>query len=54
MSTDTLTELRLFSQQLLNIDPRFTAFDFFTLNLNLLCSVAGTATTYIVVLLQLK
>jgi hypothetical protein len=51
---DTLTELQLFSQQLWNIDLRFTAFGFFTLNLNLLCSVAATATTYIVVLLQLK
>jgi hypothetical protein len=51
---DSLAELQLFSQQLWNIDSTFTAFGFFTLNLNLLCSVAGTATTYIVVLLQLK
>jgi hypothetical protein len=54
MSADTLAELQLFSQQLLNTDPRFTAFGFFELNLNLLCSLLGTATTYIVVLLQLK
>jgi hypothetical protein len=54
VTADTLTELHLFSQQLSNSDPRFTAFGFFTLNLNFLCSVAGTATTYIVVLLQLK
>jgi hypothetical protein len=53
-SSDTNAELQLFSQQLWNIDTKFTAFGFFELNLNLLCSVAGTATTYIVVLLQLK
>jgi hypothetical protein len=51
---DSLAELQLFSQQLWSIDSSFTAFGFFALNLNLLCSVAGTATTYIVVLLQLK
>jgi hypothetical protein len=50
----SLAELQLFSQQLWNIDSSFTAFGFFALNLNLLCSVAGTATTYIVVLLQLN
>jgi hypothetical protein len=54
ISGDTLSELQLFSQQLWSTSPRFTAFGFFELNLNLLCSVAGTATTYIVVLLQLK
>jgi hypothetical protein len=54
VSSDTNAELQLFSQQLWNIDTKFTAFGFFELNLNLLCSVAGTATTYIVVLLQLK
>ncbi|PNF23494.1 hypothetical protein B7P43_G06516 [Cryptotermes secundus] len=51
---DSLAELQLFSQQLWNTDFSFTAFGFFAINLNLLCSVAGTATTYIVVLLQLK
>jgi hypothetical protein len=54
ISAETLAELQLFSQQLWNTDPRFTAFGFFELNLNLLCSVLATATTYIVVLLQLK
>jgi hypothetical protein len=54
ISGDTLSELQLFSQQLWNTDSRFTAFGFFELNLNLLCSVAATATTYIVVLIQLK
>jgi hypothetical protein len=54
ISADTLAELQLFSQQLFSAVPRFTAFGFFELNLNLLCSVLGTATTYIVVLLQLK
>jgi hypothetical protein len=51
---DSFAELQLFSQQLRSVDPRFTAFGFFTLDLNLLCSMAGTATTYIVILLQLK
>jgi hypothetical protein len=54
ISADAHAELQLFSQQLCNDDPRFTAFGFFELNLNLCCSIAGTATTYIVVLLQLK
>jgi hypothetical protein len=54
VSSDLLDELQLFSQQLWNVDSTFTAFGFFALNLSLLCSVAGTATTYIVVLLQLK
>jgi hypothetical protein len=54
VNADAHAELRLFSQQLCNDDPRFTAFGFFELNLNLCCSIAGAATTYIVVLLQLK
>jgi hypothetical protein len=54
VSSDMNAELQLFSQQMWNIDTKFTAFGFFELNLNLLCSIAGTATTYIVVLLQLK
>jgi len=54
VNADAHAELQLFSQQLCNDDPRFTAFGFFELNLNLCCSVVGTATTYIVVLLQLK
>jgi hypothetical protein len=54
INADAHAELQLFSQQLCNDDPRFTAFGFFELNLNLCCSIASTATTYIVVLLQLK
>jgi hypothetical protein len=54
INADARAELQLFSQQLCNDDPRFTAFGFFELDLNLCCSIAGTATTYIVVLLQLK
>jgi hypothetical protein len=52
LGTDTLTELKLFSQQMSNIDTKFTAFGFFTLNLNLLINVAAAATTYIVILIQ--
>jgi hypothetical protein len=52
LGTDTLTEIQLFSQQMSNIDTKFTAFGFFTLNLNLLINVAAAATTYIVILLQ--
>jgi hypothetical protein len=51
-AADTITELRLFSQQTRHIDTTFTAYGFFTLNLNLLINVAAAATTYIVVLLQ--
>jgi len=54
INADSHAELELFSQQLCNDAPRFTAFGFFELDLNLCCSIAGTATTYIVVLLQLK
>jgi hypothetical protein len=54
VSSDMNAELQLFSQQLYIIDTKFTAFGFFELNLNLLCSIAGTATTYIVILLELK
>jgi len=54
INADAHAELQLFSQQLCNDDPKFTAFGFFELNLNLCCSIACTATTYIVVLLQLK
>jgi hypothetical protein len=54
INADTHTELQSFSQQLCSDDPKFTAWGFFELNLNLCCSIAGTATTYIVVLLQLK
>jgi hypothetical protein len=54
INADTHAEIQLFSQQLCSDDPKFTACGFFDLNLNLCCSIAGTATTYIVVLLQLK
>jgi hypothetical protein len=54
MNADTQAELQLFSQQLFSDEPKITACGFFELNLNLCCSIAGTATTYIVVLLQLK
>jgi hypothetical protein len=52
LEAHTLTELQLFSQQISNIDSKFTAFGFFTLNLKLLSSVAVAATTYIVILIQ--
>jgi len=52
INADAHAELQ-FSQHLCNDNPRFTAFGFFELNLNLCCSIAGTVTTY-TVLLQLK
>jgi hypothetical protein len=52
LGTDTLAEFQLFSQQISNIDTKFTAFGFFTLNFKLLGSVAVAATTYIVILIQ--
>jgi hypothetical protein len=49
---ETFNELQLFYEQIRNIDTKFTAFGFFTLNLALLSSVAAAATTYIVILIQ--
>ena len=49
---ESFNELQLFCKQIRNIDPEFTAFGFFTLNLRLLSSVTAAAVTYIVILIQ--
>jgi gustatory receptor len=49
---DTVTELRLFSQQLLQRKLRFTAFGFLNLDYSLLFTILGGVTTYLVVTMQ--
>jgi gustatory receptor len=51
---DTLTELQLFSMQLLSNKVEFSAGGFFPVNLSLVYSMVGAATTYIIILLQVK
>ena len=51
---DTSTELQLFSVQLLNNKVEFSAGGFFPVNLSLVYSMVGAATTYIIILIQFK
>jgi gustatory receptor len=51
---DTSAELQNFSMQLLSNKVEFTAGGFFSVNLSLVYSMVGVATTYIIILLQLK
>ncbi|KDR19909.1 hypothetical protein L798_05735 [Zootermopsis nevadensis] len=51
---DTSAELQLFSMQLLSNKVQFTAGGFFSVNLSLVYSMVGVATTYIIILLQFK
>jgi gustatory receptor len=51
---DTSTELRLFSAQLLSNKVEFSAGGFFPINLSLVYSMVGAATTYIIILIQVK
>jgi gustatory receptor len=51
---DTVTELRLFSQQLLQRKMKFTAFGFLNLDYSLLFTILGGVTTYLVVAIQYK
>jgi gustatory receptor len=51
---DTSAELQLFSMQLLSNKVEFTAGGFFSVNLSLVYSMVGVATTYIIILLQFK
>ncbi|XP_069685906.1 putative gustatory receptor 28a [Periplaneta americana] len=54
LGAETITELQSFSQMLNNVSTQYTASGFFTLNLNLLSSIAAAATTYIVILIQMS
>jgi gustatory receptor len=49
---ETTYELRLFSQQLLQRKARFSACGFFPIDFTLLYSMAGSVTTYLIILLQ--
>ncbi|KAJ9599877.1 hypothetical protein L9F63_009824 [Diploptera punctata] len=49
-----VNELKAFDRQLQPRQLRFTAYDFFQLDLSLLCSIAGAVTTYLVILLQFE
>jgi gustatory receptor len=51
---DTSTELQLFSTQLLSNKVEFSAGGFFPINLSLVYSMVGAATTYIIILIQVK
>jgi hypothetical protein len=51
---DTSTELQLFSIQLLHNKVEFSAGGFFPVNLSLVYSMMGAATTYIIILIQVK
>jgi hypothetical protein len=49
---ETTAELQLFSQQLLHRNLHFSACGFFPIDFSLLYSMAGSITTYIIILLQ--
>jgi hypothetical protein len=49
---ETTAELQLFSQQLLHRKLRFSACGFFPIDFTLLYSMAGSVTTYLIILLQ--
>lgn len=51
---DTVTELQLFSLQLLQRKMKFTAFGFLTLDHSLLFTIVGGVTTFIVIAMQFK
>jgi hypothetical protein len=54
LRAETLAELQLFSSQLTSNKVEFTAAGFFTVNLSLVYSMVGAATTYIIILIQLN
>jgi hypothetical protein len=54
IDSNTALELQLFSVHLLCNSVHFTAYGFFPIDFSLLCSTIGGATTFIIILLQLK
>jgi gustatory receptor len=54
LRADAVAELQLFSSQLMANRVEFTAAGFFTVNLSLVYSMVGAATTYIIILIQLN
>lgn len=51
---DTRRQLKLLSHQMSNVRIVFTAFDLFTINMSILFTFISSATTYVIVLVQLK
>jgi gustatory receptor len=51
---DTMTDLQLFSQQLLQRKMKFTAFGFLNLDYSLLFTIIGGVTTFLVIAMQFK
>jgi gustatory receptor len=49
---DTMTDLQLFSQQLLQRKMKFTAFGFLNLHYSLLFTIIGGVTTFLVIAVQ--
>jgi len=49
---NTMSELQLFSQQLLHRKMNFTAFGFLNLDYSLLLTIIGGAITYVVIAMQ--
>jgi hypothetical protein len=47
-------EIQLFLQQVRDRTPKFTAWDFFTINYSLLGSTVGAIVTYLVILVQMQ
>ena len=52
LQTNTLSEIQMFLQQVIQQKMKITAFDFFTLNYRMLGSYVGAITTYLLILLQ--
>jgi gustatory receptor len=51
---DSVTELQLFSQQLLQRKMKFTAFGFLNIDYSLLFTIIGGVTTFLVVAMQFR
>ncbi|XP_039292100.1 putative gustatory receptor 2a [Nilaparvata lugens] len=54
MSPHNYSEMEKFSRQLLHHNTEFTVMDMFTLNLSLVTTIAGSVTTYLVILIQFE
>jgi hypothetical protein len=51
---ETVAEIRLFLQQIRDRTPKFTAWDFFTINYSFLGSTVGAIVTFLVILVQMQ
>jgi hypothetical protein len=50
----TAAEIQLFLHQVRDRKPKFTAWDFFTINYRLLGSIVGAVATFLVILVQMQ